>query len=110
MKYLKYGLVLANFPFTDLSKSKKRPCLVIKDLEGRNVIVCQLTTKRHSLTKYEIALKRNHCNGDIRFDSFIYVDLIVTLHKSLIDRKIGFVKDEAVKKQINDKLKLLLID
>src|SRR3989344_3542724 len=99
MKYSKYDIVLANFPFTDLSKSKKRPSVVIRDLEGQNVIVCQLTTKKHSFTKYEIALMRNHCNGNIRFDSFIYADLIATLHKSLIDRKIGFVKDENVKKQ-----------
>ena len=110
MRYFKYDIVLANFPFTDLSKLKRRPAVVIKDLEGQNVIVCQLTTKKHSFTKYEIALKKNQCEGDVRFDSFIYVDLIATLHQSLIGRRVGFVKDEIVRKQINEKLRFLVDD
>ena len=93
-----------------MSKSKKRPAVVVKNLEGQNIIVCQMTTRKHALAKYEVSLKREHCNGDIRFDSFVYLDLIVTLHRSLITKKVGVVKDEKVKKEISEKLATLFDD
>ena len=108
MKFQKYDIVLTRFPFTDLTATKKRPAVVIKDLEGDNSILCQITTKRHTLPKYEVSLKKEQCDGDIRFDSYIYVDIIATLYKGIIERKIGFIKDNAIKKDINEKLRLLL--
>ena len=108
MKFRKFDIVLTLFPFTDLTNAKKRPALVVKDLEGENVIVCQITTKKHSLAKYEAQLKKDFCEGDIRFDSYVYADIIVTLHEKIIEKKIGFVKDIKIRKLIDDKLRLLL--
>ncbi len=36
MKFRKFDVVLTKFPFTDLTDIKKRPALVIKDLEGES--------------------------------------------------------------------------
>ena len=108
MKFRKFDIVLTLFPFTDLTNAKKRPALVVKDLEGENIIVCQITTKKHSLAKYGAQLKKDFCEGDIRFDSYVYADIIVTLHEKIIEKKIGFVKDTNVRKLIDDKLRLLL--
>lgn len=110
MDFQIYDLVLVNFPYTDLSSVKKRPALVLNNLEGQNIIVCQITTKRHSLKKYEVFLKKDSCEGDIRFDSYIYLDLLATLHKNQIVKKIGRIKNVETKKEINNKLSLLLLD
>jgi mRNA interferase MazF len=40
MKYRKYDIVLCNFPFTDFSRSKKRPALILSNIKGDNYIVC----------------------------------------------------------------------
>ncbi|MBI2631396.1 type II toxin-antitoxin system PemK/MazF family toxin [Candidatus Pacearchaeota archaeon] len=108
MNFRKYDIVLALFPFTDLTEAKKRPALVIKELEGENIIVCQITTKRHSFSKYEVPLKKEHSEGDIRFDSYIYFDIIATLNKKVIEKKIGYVKDGKTRKEIDEKLHLIL--
>ena len=105
MSLKKFDIALVNFPFTDLTKTKKRPALVIKPLEGDNTIFCQITTKRRSIQKYEIILNKEDCVGNIRFDSFMYLDMIFTLHKSLIHGKIGEVKSQKVRDNINQKIK-----
>ncbi|MBS3078503.1 type II toxin-antitoxin system PemK/MazF family toxin [Candidatus Pacearchaeota archaeon] len=104
----KFDIVLVDFPFSNLTKTKKRPALVINSLEGENFILCQITTKRRGIQKYEILLPKDACVGDIRFDSFIYVDMIFTLHRSLIYKKIGVIGDLKIKEIINRKLKLII--
>lgn len=105
MKLRKYDIILVNFPFSNMKQSKLRPALVIKSLEGKNTILCQITTKKRNVSKYEIILNRKSCEGDIRFDSNIYVDMIFTLYESLIVNKLGYIKDEKIKDQINSKIK-----
>lgn len=105
MKFKKYDIILVRFPFSNLKESKIRPALVIKPLEGENTILCQITTKKREISKYEIALGRKDCEGNIRFNSNIYTDMIFTLHESLILDKIGYIKNEKVIKEINDKIK-----
>jgi len=105
MRFKKFDVILVNFPFSDLKESKIRPALVIKPLEGENTILCQITTKKRGIDKYEITLPRKVCDGNIRFDSNIYLDMIFTLHETLIVDKIGFVKDEGTRKEVDNKLR-----
>lgn len=105
MNFKKFDIALVNFPFSDLTKTKKRPALVIKSLEGDNTLFCQITTKRRNFQKYEIILKKDDCEGNIRFDSFIYLDMIFTLHKSLVHGKIGEVKNSKTVEIISQKIK-----
>ena len=105
MKLRKYDIILVNFPFSNLKQSKLRPALVIKSLEGENTILCQITTKKRNVSKYEIILNRKFCEGNIRFDSNIYIDMIFTLHENLIVNKLGYIKDEKIKNQIDSRIK-----
>lgn len=109
MNFKKFDIILVDFPFTDLSITKKRPALVIKHLEGENTIICQITTKKRTIQKYEIYLPKNRCIGDVRFNSYIYLDMMFTLHKNLIYRKIGEISNSDIKENINNKLKDIFI-
>ncbi|MEK6830302.1 MAG: type II toxin-antitoxin system PemK/MazF family toxin [Nanoarchaeota archaeon] len=104
----KFDIVLTIFPFTNLKNAKKRPALIINPLEGENSIVCQITTKQRNFQKYGIFLPKKACRGDIRFNSFIYVDMIFTLHKSLIHGKIGEITSSEIREEINQKIRLAL--
>jgi len=105
MKFKKYDILLVNFPFSDFKNKKIRPALIIKALEGENTILCQITTKKRGISKYEVQLNKRSCKGNIKFDSNIYLDMVFTLHESLIVNKIGYIKDESVKKEIEAKIK-----
>jgi mRNA interferase MazF len=107
MKFKKHDIILVNFPFSNLQESKLRPALVIKPLEGENTILCQITTKKRGISKYEITLNKKSCKGNIKFDSYIYIDMIFTLHDSLVARKIGSIKDQKVKDEVDSKIKTL---
>ncbi len=105
MKFKRYDIILVHFPFSDLKESKIRPALVIKPLEGENTILCQITTKRRGISIYEVVLSKKDCEGNIRFDSNIYLDMIFTLHESLIINKIGHIKNKIVIEDIENKIR-----
>jgi mRNA interferase MazF len=49
-RFIKGDVVVVFFPFSDLSNAKKRPALVLADLSGEEVILCQITSKAISDT------------------------------------------------------------
>jgi mRNA interferase MazF len=44
-KFIKGDIVVLPFPFSDLSTSKKRPALVLANLPGDDIILCQITSQ-----------------------------------------------------------------
>ena len=44
-KFVKGDVVVAPFPFSDLSIAKKRPAVVVAVLTGDDVLLCQITSK-----------------------------------------------------------------
>lgn len=95
MESLSIGqVVLATFPFSDLSSTKLRPCLVVGIAEFNDVALCQITSNRYG-SKRAITLKRNDFHqGSIVVDSFIRPDKIATLDKSMIKQVLGSLNDK----------------
>jgi len=44
-RFVKGDAVVVPFPFSDLSSAKRRPALVLADLEGEDRILCQITSR-----------------------------------------------------------------
>lgn len=44
-KPVKGDVVVVPFPFSDLSQAKRRPALVVADLDGDDLILCQITSQ-----------------------------------------------------------------
>jgi len=101
----RFDIVLVGFPFSDLSQTKLRPAVVVATPGGSNIVLCQITTKKRSINVHEVHLPRAHCEGDIRFDSNVYVDMIFTLHQKLIRKKLGTVQNAGTQQAISAKLK-----
>ncbi len=45
-RFVKGDIVVIPFPFSDLSGAKRRPALVITNLKGEDLILCQITSKK----------------------------------------------------------------
>ena len=54
--FVKGEVVVIPFPFSDLSGSKRRPALVLADLPGDDIILCQITSQNSSKDPFAIPL------------------------------------------------------
>ena len=44
-RFVKGDVVVVPFPFSDLTQAKRRPALVIAELSGDDLILCQITSQ-----------------------------------------------------------------
>jgi mRNA interferase MazF len=105
MSYSIGDIILIKFPFTDLSKSKKRPVLVIKSQNKLDDIVClQITSNQNqsSLIKIE---NSDLIEENLTLESYVKYDKCFTLNSEIIDKKITKVNQKFV-----DKLKQLFCE
>ena len=100
-RFVKGEIVVTPFPFSDLSSSIKRPALVVADLKGNDLILCQITSKHH-LDPYQIELNKDDLStGKLSIKSFIKPSILFTLRSSIILYKIGKIKTEKIKETEN---------
>ena len=104
-KFVKGEVVVIPFPFSDLSGSKRRPALVVADLAGDDILLCQITSQ-HSIDKYAIPLVApDFLSGSLPVDSFIRAGRLFTADKNIIIRKAGLVNS-----QIMGRVSQMIID
>ncbi len=100
-KFVKGDIVVIPFPFSDLSHAKRRPALVITDLKGEDLILCQITSQKISDT-YAISLTSKDFEiGSLKKKSNIRPNRIFTADKHIILYKVGHIKKEKINEVIN---------
>ncbi len=99
-KFVKGDIVVIPFPFSDLSQAKRRPALVIKDLIGDDLILCQITS--HSIAdQYAISLDDGDFqSGSLKRKSNIRPNRIFTADTHIILYKIGQVNNDKLKEVV----------
>jgi mRNA interferase MazF len=79
-----------------LSSAKKRPALVIAELDGDDVILCQITS-RQITDQYSIPLSADHfLSGSLRQESNIRPNRLFTADTRIIQYRAGPLKDQAI--------------
>ena len=53
--FVRGDVVVVPFPFSDLSRAKRRPALVVAELKGDDLILCQITSQQVK-DEYSISL------------------------------------------------------
>ena len=88
-------IVSVNFPFTDISITKKRPALIISDEKVNNTgdyLLVQITSKvKHDGLSLELNRTDYHKN-ELPLKSYVRLHKIFLLNESLIIRKESSVK------------------
>lgn len=96
--FTKGDIVLFPFPYTDLSDRKLRPCLVLSEEMGEDIMLCQITSQRLRKDEYSIELKQTDTiNGTLMLDSYIRANMIFTASKAQISRKLCRIKIDKYK-------------
>ena len=66
-------VVVLPFPHTDLQIGKRRPALVVANLSGDDLVLCQITSQSHDFE-----------HGSLNVDSFIRSSRLFTIERSVI--------------------------
>ncbi len=100
---MKGDIVVTPFPFSDLKSSIKRPALIVANLRGDDLILCQITSKKHP-DPYQIMLnQKDFSDGSLNITSFIKPSILFTLRKSIILYKAGKINKNKIK-EVEDKI------
>lgn len=91
---VKGDIIVIDFPFSNLRVSKRRPVLVIKVPHGEDVLVVQITSDSYEKSLEIILSDNDFEKGFLKKLSFIRIDKIASIEKSLIKYKIGSIKKD----------------
>jgi mRNA-degrading endonuclease toxin of MazEF toxin-antitoxin module len=85
-------VVVIPFPHTDLTVGKRRPALVIVDLPGQDLILCQITSRARS-DAFSVPLDSSDFQrGQLAHPSFIRPQRLFTVEHRAIVYSIGKVQ------------------
>ena len=94
-------IVVLEFPFSNLTEVKRRPSLILKVPKGGDLIVSQITGNSYE-PSLEISIKNNDFKeGKLKIDSYLRLDKIFSIEKSLIKYKIGSLKKDKFNEILN---------
>jgi mRNA interferase MazF len=103
-RFIKGDVVVLPFPFSDLTQAKRRPALVVADLKGNDVLLCQITSQWVK-DEYAISIDdRDFIKGNLKQKSHIRPNRIFTADSSIILYSVGRLShvkcDEVIEKII----------
>tara|TARA_Y100000310_G_C20701281_1_gene830135 strand:- start:8412 stop:8762 length:351 start_codon:yes stop_codon:yes gene_type:complete len=102
IQYEQGEIVLAPFPFTDLSSTKQRPVLIISNNnyneQTHDIVTCGITSNIRN-AMHSIGLDSEDLTiGVIPTKSRIKVDKVFTLNKPLVIKKIAKINENTLNK------------
>ncbi len=106
-RFVRGDVVVVPFPFSDLSHTKRRPALVVEELEGGDRILCQITSQAiHD--KYSIVLDGpDFESGELKRESHIRPNRLFTADERLILYCAGHLRLEKFEEVISRIIEIL---
>ena len=108
-------IVLARFPFTDLTGAKVRPVVVLRDLAevtgGDDVIICPISSRLGGPDRTSVQITRDSVeflSTNLKAASEIHAAKLFTSHRRLIARRLGMLA-EATLSRLRELVRSLLL-
>ncbi len=106
-RFIKGDVVVVPFPFSDLSSSKRRPALVLANLVGDDIILCQITSQYKNKDHFTLSLNDSDLkSGSLQRSSYIRITRIFTADENIIIKKIGTIDNAKIKDVTDNLIKL----
>ena len=95
-RFVKGDVVVVPFPFSDLTEAKRRPALVLAELDGDDRILCQITSQQFR-DRYAVHVNDSDFEtGSLRKISNIRPNRIFTADSKIILYKAGHLKSDKI--------------
>ncbi len=106
-KFIKGDVVVIPFPFSDLSQSKRRPALVLAQLEGDDAILCQITSKTIKDT-YAISIDETDFEaGNLKQPGNIRPNRLFTADSHIILYRAGHIRNDKLNQVIEKLIEII---
>jgi mRNA interferase MazF len=91
------AVILVPFPFSDLSRTKLRPAVVLADVGKSDWILCQITSNPYGDSKAITLTNNSFTQGSLQVTSYARPGKLFTSNSSLMVRQVGSLKSEILK-------------
>lgn len=81
--------MLVRFPFSDLSRTKLRPAIVLAHAGRGDAILCQVTSKSYGDTGAIAIIELNLATGALRVESFARPGKLFTANETIISSTVA---------------------
>lgn len=102
-------VVVVPFPFSDLSDQKRRPALVLIDLAGSDVVLCQITSQDARDDHALVLTRQDFAEGSIHLDGHVRPNKLFTFERRLIRYRCGRLKPEKTREIVARIVQLLQV-
>ncbi len=92
MAALARGVVLVHFPFSDLSRSKLRPAVVLAAAGRGDYLLCQITSNPYSDSGAVALTDESFSQGSLQRTSYVRLGKLFTANEQLIAAQVGSLK------------------
>lgn len=100
-------MVVVPFPFSDLTQAKRRPALVVAELAGDDLILCQITSQQ---IKDKCAIPIDDTDfqkGGLKRRSNVRPNRLFTADRQIVLYQVGHLKREKIQEVIKKIVELL---
>ncbi len=94
--FAKGSIVLVPYPFSDLSRSKLRPAVVLAGVSASDYILCQITTKPYGAKRVVEINPTIDSQSGLHALSFARPEKLFTGHESIIREQIGKLERSSI--------------
>ena len=106
-KFVKGDIVVVPFPFSDLTKAKRRPALILAELEGDDLILCQITSQTIR-DKYAVPITDDDFEtGGLKQPSNIRPNRIFTADIHIVLYRVGNLKKQKLSDVIESIIEII---
>jgi mRNA interferase MazF len=100
-------IVLVRFPFSDLSRSKLRPAVVLADTGRKDWVLCQITSQPYTDLLAVKITNSDLTSGSFRKDSYARPGKLFTANSAIMTKQVGELKSERLEEMVRAVISLL---
>ena len=100
-------VVLVRFPFSDLSRSKVRPAVVLADTGRNDWVLCQITSQPYADPLTVEITNSDLASGSFKKDSYARPGKLFTANSGIMSKELGELKSEKLEEIIRVVISLL---
>jgi mRNA interferase MazF len=89
------------FPFSDLSRSKLRPAVVLAETERSDWVLCQVTSQPNTDAIAVKITNSDLASGSFKKDSYVRPGKLFTANSAIMTKQIGELKSEKLSDFVN---------